>query len=410
MKLSTLTKQQSTHLDELLMCMQRYQDLWQSSPLRDYRRFDRSCPTVWLNELSRLSDAELLDFELGNQTHLYPHVASELSALQKVWQHVPAQPAPDERLDLIAKGIKRKKLYELACLLSYLRPNLDSKQLAVGPSVIDWGGGKGHLSECLHANFGLPVVCIDRHIDPSLTHRPPSGVVYYQEEVSNVDSLSSGLQSQLAHAHISLGLHACGDLSLHQLAAARQTAANCRLLVNVACCFDKIEGAYQPQSRWGQIMLPAINEASLDLATRTRRRPDPDTFYLKKTVNAFRWCIFLFEQNRSYPTTVKIGRRADRIYRQGFSAYLQSLQHSHPHLYRRRKELQSFFDREETQQQLNRIFLLHLIRSRFARAVEFLVVFDRASWMLEAGFEVELLQLFDVSRSPRNLALIAYPR
>jgi hypothetical protein len=54
-----------------------------------------------------------------------------------------------------------------------------------------------------------------------------------------------------------------------------------------------------------------------------------------------------------------------------------------------------------------RILLCHLLRDRFARALEVVLLLDRAILLEEMGFRVELLQVFDPRLSPRNIALIA---
>ena len=394
-------------LEQFFLTLHRYQDFWQASPLRNFTRFLSSCPQSWQEEISVLDWQQLLDCDAKAELSCCPQLAADLEPIRKCLNKVPiwSESFPLESSSL--QGLKAKKVHEISRFLACVGSCVQQHGVDQDASMIDWGGGKGHLSERLQSVCQRPVLCVDREISAKV--RAGSTVQYLQEEIRSAEKLSPTLQSALKQTHISLGLHACGSLSIHQLELARQSLPSCQLLINVACCFDKIQGPHQILSAFGRQHLIPLSEAALDLATRTRRSPDAASFQLKKTVNAFRWCLFLFEQAHGLPVTRSFGRRPDWLYRQGFAAYLATLSDAHPEIYERRNEVLDFYALESTQSTLHHIFCLHILRNQFARAIELAVVLDRGFWLAESGFKVSLWQLFDGTLSPRNLALQAVP-
>jgi hypothetical protein len=56
---------------------------------------------------------------------------------------------------------------------------------------------------------------------------------------------------------------------------------------------------------------------------------------------------------------------------------------------------------------VKKMFLANIIRWQFGRLLEVYILLDRAIYLQESGFKVEMAQLFNESISPRNIGILA---
>ena len=55
----------------------------------------------------------------------------------------------------------------------------------------------------------------------------------------------------------------------------------------------------------------------------------------------------------------------------------------------------------------DQVALFWVLRSQLAEPIESLLLLDRAAYLTEQGFDVDIVPLFDPTVSPRNCAIIA---
>lgn len=302
--------------------------------------------------------------------------------------------------------ISDKKHHELQVLLALLQYHTQRESPSL--PVVDWGGGKGHLGALVQAETEHPVLILEK--DPDFQSHY-ADLQYLEAMVELHRPLPTSLAKQLSLDHGSLGLHACGSLSIAQLENA--IAYPCQWLINIPCCFEKMRESHRPLSNTLKHLTP-LSHAALNLATRTSKDTSEDNARLKANIHDFRWTIFLFEHEVLLPqkkisrVTQKLGRFSKANYRQGFSTYLREVLKRLPHLGDYESELFAFFQQEETQNLLARTHQLQNWRNAFARPLELAVVLDRGFWLQEQGFEVHVERLFNDQISPRNFAIRAH--
>jgi hypothetical protein len=73
-------------------------------------------------------------------------------------------------------------------------------------------------------------------------------------------------------------------------------------------------------------------------------------------------------------------------------------------------DLQKYWEQENIQRKARQLMLLNIVRTLFGRLLELYMVLDRALYLEENQFEVEVKETFDRALSPRNLRIWATPK
>ena len=394
-------------LSALTDVLRPWSPLWSRSILQNWPESGAAFPEDWLSyaesldeEGERRLDAGELPGEPPASLHSLVLALGELTALP--W-HEGAH-----RLTIAdAQGLNAKKAHEIERVLSLLAPRTKEIRTAV-----DIGGGMGHLARLCVKTFGWTFHSIDR--DRALQEKgrdwlrrartlPREKLCFIHASVEDgpqddVDPLLTGRE------RVSIGLHTCGSLALTQLRKSQRAG----LLLNLGCCYDQMDPARDyPVSHHGRAHALPLTPRALFLATRGRHHKTPAEFALMKRVHAHRFALALL-MGRTLPALgfVSVGDAPRALYAGSFAAYARD------RLERLRLEVDltdaalSAFE-ASARPETRRLFLCHLLRDRFARALEVVILLDRALLLEERGFQVELLQVFEPSLSPRNIALLA---
>ena len=381
--------------------------LWSRSILQNWPEAGAAFPESWLSyaesldeEGERLLDDGELPGEPPPSLHSLVLGLRELTALP--W-HEGVQPLTVAD----AQGLTAKKVHEIERVLSLLRPRIKTIRQAV-----DIGGGMGHLARLCVRTFDWTFHSIDR--DAALQEKgqdwlrraqalPREKLCFIHSSVEDrpqgeIDPLFSGQD------RASIGLHTCGALALTQIRKSQKAG----LLLSFGCCYDQMDAARDyPVSRFGKVHAPPITPRALFLATRGRHHKTEAEFALMKRVYAQRFALHLLLR-RKFPALgfVRAGDAPRTLYAGSFAAYARDrLERLRLDVGMTDAELDSF--EGSARPETRRLFLCHLLRDRFARALELVILLDRALLLEEMGFQVELLQVFEPRLSPRNIALIA---
>ncbi|WP_223644217.1 methyltransferase [Corallococcus sp. EGB] len=378
--------------------------LWSRSILQGWPGSGAAYPEDWLAYARSLDEAGERSLDQGLLVGSPPvSLATLLDALQELT----ALPWHEGRHALSAaetQGLSAKKTHELERVLALLAPRTRLIHQAV-----DIGGGMGHLARLCARTFGWTFHSIDR--DAALQDkgrrwltRPGGDTVGFIPA-----SVEDGVQPQIdplfrGRDRASIGLHTCGPLALTQI----RKSQGAGFVLNIGCCYDKLEAPRDlPVSCFGRAHPLPFTPHALALTTRGRHHKSEVEFARMKQVYAWRFAFDLLSRRRfpergfvragDAPRALYAGRFAryarDRLERLGLDPGMTDA------------ELDAFevSVRAETRD----LLLCHLLRDRFARALEVVLLLDRAILLEELGFQVELLQVFEPSLSPRNLALIA---
>lgn len=363
----------------------------------DARPDGSSCPTPLLpfqSFLESLSDAQLDALECGAPwpSETPPLLASLVSRARAVCAFpepnvLPASRAP-RRLET------PKKSAQVDAFAARLLPLSRAAR-----RVLDVGSGHGHLTRELAERIDRPVVGLER--DRGLAERARSlpGAASFAER----DVLDQGIPAE--PRDLLVGLHACGELGDEIVRTAAERGAAVALL---GCCPQKRRDETRVPLCFTEPVLPKRLLGLANLAARDQGVEASRADNLR--AREARLALHRLLAARLGP--MRFGQEIDGLNRRVAHAGLEVLVTRA--FARLSLPLPSQDDietaRREAHEAYGRARRLSLPRAMLARVLEVFVLCDRARFLEERGFVVEVGPVFSDALSPRNLGLFAQPR
>ncbi|PMV27304.1 MULTISPECIES: methyltransferase [unclassified Pseudomonas] len=373
-----------------------HQGLWKPRPFTHlHLPWETQHPELaqWLRQRS-LDDAETC--------HNHPHdlpapapfaqLAAHARALSAV-DKLPTQPlAPARhRLNVDVPGRKWEQIEAFGSAL----------QFAQAPTHwLDWCSGKGHLGRrLLQADQAL--TCLE--YDPALI--AAGQALSDHHGLSATHRLQDVMADVAIHAeHTPVALHACGDLHVRLLQLA--SAVGCKQLALAPCCYNRITAdTYQPLSNAGRAstLQLSIDDLGLPLSETVtagkRVRLQRDTSMARR-LGFDQLQRELRGLDEYLPTPSLPARWLDKSFAdycrelanlKGLSTGEQDWAALEAHGWRRLAEVRN----------------LELVRGLFRRPLEVWLVLDRALFLGENGYKVDVGTFCDPALTPRNLMVLA---
>lgn len=373
-----------------------HQGLWKPRPFTHRQLpWETEHPALaqWLRQRS-LDDAEA--------SHNHPHdlpapapfpqlatQARQLGAVDKL----PTQPLPParHRLNVDVPGRKWQQIEAFGAAL----------QFAQTPTHwLDWCAGKGHLGRRL-LQADQTLTCLE--YDPALIaagqalsdHHGLPVIHRLQDVMADV---------ALSREHTPVALHACGDLHVRLLKLA--SAVGCQQLALAPCCYNRITAdTYQALSNAGRAsaLQLSIDDLGLPLSETVtagkRVRLQRDTSMARRLgfdqlQRELRGCDEYLPAP-SLPTSwldkpfADYCRELARL--KGLSTGEQGWATLEAYGWSRLAEVRN----------------LELVRGLFRRPLELWLVLDRALFLSETGYKVEVGSFCEPALTPRNLMVLA---
>lgn len=403
------------HFQAVRNSLAPHESIWNHEVLHLNWQLGKVYPERWLEGILKLSEEEAFLFDTGKQTpDLAPDLHQILSQLKILSRFKPLQaPAPviDSKIFL---HIKEKKVHEISNLIAAI-----SLLSAPGTptALVDIGGGVGHFARAVSNHLGSAVVSLDGNAEfqqlgalklaRKRRDEAPANVTFHNAmlDPTKVDS------STLEHFHncpLSIGLHTCGNLSLahfnYYLSSKQQQ------MINLGCCYNKLDGERDIHlSDFARKLALPFNHYALSLATRGYSKLTLKDYQLKKRVKLYRYGLhFLFESEYAQEFPTPVGECNTKIYWRPFSEYAQlKIKEAAYSPKLSETALNEFLQQKHIKAQIELMICADLIRWQFGRAIEAYILLDRAMLLEEANQKVSLVEVFDETISPRNIAVIA---
>ena len=373
-----------------------HQGLWRPRPFTHLQLpWETEHPALaqWLRQRS-LADAETSH----NHPHElpapapFPQLAAQALALSAV-DKLPAMPLGParHRLNVDVPGRKWQQIEAFGAALGFG---------ATPTHWLDWCAGKGHLGRRL-LQAGQQLTCLE--YDPALI---AAGQALSEQHGLAVTHRLQDVMADvtLSAEHTPVALHACGDLHVRLLQLA--SSAGCKQLALAPCCYNRIgTERYQALSRAGQAsaLQLSIDDLGLPLSetvtagARVRRQRDISMarrlgFDLLQ--RQLRGCDD-YLPTPSLPSAWLDKPFADYCQElaalKGLSTGEQDWLALEAHGWRRLAEVRN----------------LELVRGLFRRPLEVWLVLDRALFLRENGYKVEVGTFCESVLTPRNLMVLA---
>ena len=370
--------------------------LWTSVPfVKKKQGWERQWPH-WSEFLRSWSEAELELYEQCPEQH--PNAPKDLIDLVdrleelvhlRTFEH--AELHDKNRQSWFIKKRKWNQVKQLSAILSPIKSR----------GIIDWCGGKGHLGRNLAIWNDLSVHLLERQ-----SQLCEQAKILAQEHrvaltAEAVDVFSTELE--LPSDCLLVSLHACGQLSERAMKVAVEQRLK-EIAISPCCYHVHIEHHRKPLSQVGAaqevklsrltLMLPSFAEQFSSAVNRQRRRREMAyrqglDLLLREHLKRKEYRSF-----RSIPTAWKDLTFEEFVRalqeREGFSLPENWMEHSWEEQgWKRSREARS----------------LGAIRNVFRRPIELWVVLDRALWLKEHSWEVEVGVWCSSELTPRNILL-----
>ncbi len=303
---------------------------------------------------------------------------------------LPLLQGAEQPLDLrLTRGIPGRKLGQIQAFAQVAIPRLTTEVLA------DWCAGKAHLSRSLAKLSGAQVHSYERQA--ALCEKAESLAsaqgVKLQAHLVDVRSQPPELPSNATL----LGLHACGELS--DIALSQAHEAGLPALMLAPCCHHKRQSRhYTPRSSLGnQSLLGGLDESTLRLSTArvviaTRRM---------KRIRANKM-LYRVAYRSLVPGTFKSG--PESWFTHSFAAFCERISAREGHTL-------PPFDSEALLEKASAEVLLAralgMVRAPFRRPIELWLNLDRALFLEENGWSIEIGRFCAESVSPRDILIAA---
>ncbi|MBM3113826.1 methyltransferase [Pseudomonas sp. P66] len=381
--------------------LREHQALWRPRPFTQRQLpWESEHPALanWLRQRS-LSEAEAAH----NHPELLPapqpfpqlaHVArqlSEVGELPAIELH-----SASHRLNVDVPGRKWQQIEAFASHLAFTHEP---------QHWLDWCSGKGHLGRRLLQADRQKLTCLE--YDPALVQAGHALSQHHGLPSQHLlqDVMADQACRQLGSEHTAVALHACGDLHVRLIKLASQQG--CRQLAIAPCCYNRIQAAhYQPLSgaAIASGLQLSIDDLGLPLSetvtagARVRRQRDESM--------ARRLGFDLLQrQLRGVDEYLPTPSLPVSWLQKPFAGYCQELAAL------KGLHIDHTPDWASLQalgwQRLAEVRNLELLRNLFRRPLELWLVLDRALYLQEQGYRVQLGVFCDQPLTPRNLMLMA---
>lgn len=399
----------------LLEFLRDNQLCWEHEVLHSYPQCLERIPKNWLLALEKLTPEQLwlMDSKQSFAAIEVKELAQIFTKLEQLTQ-IPQKIVPTKNIEIDQAaafyGVRGKKRHEIETLAPLIRELYQERGFK---NLVDVGGGQGHLARVLAKHYGVEAISLDAderlqalgEINlKRLAHRGP-GPLDANLKFENCKITAATTPACFTKDSFVLGLHTCGDLAVDLMAHAHK--ANCHGILSFGCCYSKMATDKDGFAFNGPKNLP-LNSHALTLATRGHKSDTRKDFELKLLVKRHRYTLHLFHYHeRGIKRFIPMGETVAKEYRGKFSEY------AHPRLQAHgidvtKEELDIFFESDFVKTEFKKMISANLIRWQFGRALELVILFERAMQLENKGMNVEVASYFDEHLSPRNIGILAY--
>ena len=379
------------------------------SPLNDY-------PMEWIedlrrfknkNDVIRLEKKDVYDFvESPSLIDFYRRIEA-LCSLPGVKEYPPMPEDSFTWLFMIPK-----KQHEIKKLAPHLNHLYQEKNIT---EMLDIGGGIGLLAQTMNNYYQMKVTSLDMDTVLQRTGKerheknakdPGNKVSYKNIKVDDSFEFSDLLNGNI----MPVGLHTCGKLALDIIRTSSRKKAP--VIVNFGCCYHTLDKSCDLQnlSEFASSNDPLwMNKFALTLACRAHRKMDEKDYDLKLKVKLFRYAIhILLHDHYNIKKLVTLGNSSPKLYDESFGTYaLEQFKRINLRPRHTLEELNDFYNDPKLQLLIERMLAGGLIRNALGRVLELYLLLDRAIFLQEQGYNVQIEEFFDEELSPRNIGLTA---
>tara|TARA_R110002126_G_scaffold12196_8_gene53160 strand:- start:6365 stop:7570 length:1206 start_codon:yes stop_codon:yes gene_type:complete len=297
----------------------------------------------------------------------------------------------------LANGIGGRKLAQISAFAAQLAPT--------DLPMLEWCAGKGHLGRLLAWQFKRPVTSVEWQQQLCADGSALATQFHIPQRFVHADVLTAQGSAVLASEQQVLALHACGQLHIQLL---RQAASKgCQQLYVVPCCYHLIpDEHYQPLSAVAQQADLALSQHDLKLAVQGQVTAGARIEKLRHTEVQWRLGYQALRAeltgDNNYQPLSSVGKH---WFSGDFAEFGRWAAEQHQLALPASPDWQQYLAKGAEHAALVR--RIELVRHLFRRPLELWLVLDRALYLQQQGYQVQLSAFCDYQVTPRNLLLQA---
>ncbi|BFM50877.1 methyltransferase [Marinomonas sp. THO17] len=291
----------------------------------------------------------------------------------------------------LSAGIKGRKWSQIEAFVA-CTPSVDH--------YTEWCAGKGHLGKYLAFQDNKPVASIEWQQSLCDAGQQKAQQLDLKQSFSCMDVLKNTI-APLETTQCAVALHACGDL--HRVLLEQVGKLKTPHVCIAPCCYHlSREESYLPLSKQAAQSKLTLRKADLKLAVKQIATAGAREQRLQKQELTYRLGFDLWQrQVRQMDTYLPVPSIQKALLNQGFVGFCQwaAEQKQLTHLIAQ----QAFEDFQQAAEQRYYHFQKQqAISQLFRPALEYWLVLDRAIFLQEQGYQVEIGAFCDASLTPRN--------
>ena len=352
----------------------------------------------WISSLMKLSREELVRFDAEREYSLLddPEWVQLIEEL-KVLATFKLSNYKDEELKAFGNV---KKKHELQKLYSFLDEDK-------GKSVVDFGGGVGNLASFLAEHLFMDVTVLEKNQD--LVEKGKARLLKRNCNVTfkNFHVCNNGDIPNLLNSDLAIGLHTCGNFATDMFRVCLENKT--KKIINFGCCYSKIKSHdYNLSSLSDKSVI--FNSRALLSATQAFHKIPTDFYDYRENIVKYKFSFlhWLYSEN-GHSDFFSMSNSRKSLYENTFSDYLEiCLNKYFPEIpLPEKKETSLFYESFENIELLKYISASYAIRRYLGQLIELYILCDRALYLNERGYSVDIIEVFDPIISPRCRAVVA---
>ena len=223
----------------------------------------------------------------------------------------------------------------------------------------------------------------------------------------NFNICKNGDIPNILNSDLAIGLHTCGNFATDMFRVCLENKT--KKIINFGCCYSKIKSHdYNLSSLSDKSII--FNSRALLSATQAFHKIPTEFYDYRENIVRYKFSFlhWLYRKN-GHSDFFSMSNSRKSLYENTFSDYLEiCLNKYFPEIpLPEKKETKLFYESVENIELLKYISASYAIRRYLGQLIELYILCDRALYLNEKGYSVDIIEVFDPIISPRCRAIVA---
>ena len=352
----------------------------------------------WYDQLSDLTNSDFKKFD-SNYDFKLLDCSEWTDLINKIQTLCSFNELEFTNLDIKVLG-NSKKQHELKSLFQLLK-NRDIKK------VVDFGGGVGNLANFLVDHINCDVCILEKNeklISKGVqkASKRKNDIKYIHTDIGNDSS-----DYDLSNYDSAIGLHTCGNFATDMIRECARHSIN--HIYNFGCCYSKIHNQDYNLSQASNKKI-VLNDRALSCATLGLNNIPSEFYDYRQKILDYKFSFYhLAYLKFGNETFFPMSNSRRSLYQKDFYEFInQTLKKYIPSSREiSQNESLDFYNSEKNQELLKYFQNYYSIYRYLSPLIEAYILCDRALWLQEKGYKVEITEVFNKKISPRNKLIYA---